>query len=206
MRNPYFYVSGKRPIGSSNAYGGSPFYFSGPDNPTVCTDVPMEIMALDSSCTVAWVTYTAGDVLPRGSIVMGYWNGKPSYNICHIEGLEQSFGWFVEGGDVAFNEYFGGQTTTQFEILISVLFDSRNLTAVPPLSQVVKWIAYILKSKECSRLYVPMPNIDDRYYYESTYGRDEVTRCLQICCIRIPHCFSLENRTPPLCVSSLYYQ
>ena len=33
---------------------------------------------------------------------MGYWNGKPSYSTRHIKGLEHSFGWFVEGSDVAF--------------------------------------------------------------------------------------------------------
>ena len=114
------YKDGAVCLGSSNDYGGSPFYFNGPENPTVCPDVPIEIMAVDPSCTVAWVTYTTGDVLPRGAIMMGYWNGKPSYSTRHIGGLEQSFVWFVEGSDVAFYKYFGSQTTTQFEILISV--------------------------------------------------------------------------------------
>ena len=114
------YKDGVVCLGTSNDYGGSPFYFSGPDNPAVCPDVPMEIMAVHPSCTVAWVTYTAGDILPRGAIVMGYWNGKPSYSTSHFTGSEQSFGWYIEGNGVASYAFYGDQITAQFEILISV--------------------------------------------------------------------------------------
>ena len=99
---------------------GGYFYFAGPDVTTVCPDVPMEIMAVHPSCTVAWVTYTAGGVLPRGAIVMGYWHGKPSFSTRHVDGLEQSFGWYVEGNDMATYHYYGHQTPITFEILISV--------------------------------------------------------------------------------------
>ena len=96
------------------------FYVQGPDTSADCPDVPMERMAVDPSCTVAWVTYTAGDVLPRGAIVMGYWNGKPSYSTRHTYGSQQSFGWYVEGSDVAFDSHYGRKITSVFEILISV--------------------------------------------------------------------------------------
>ena len=55
------------------------FHFQGPGDPIVCPDVPMEIMAVHPSYTVAWVMFTAGDILPRGAIVTGYWNGNLSY-------------------------------------------------------------------------------------------------------------------------------
>ena len=96
------------------------FYFAGPDVTTVCPDVPIEIMAVHSSCTVAWVTYTAGEVLPRGAIVMGYWHGKPSFSTRHVDGLQQSFGWYVEGNDIATYHFQIRQTTITFEILVSV--------------------------------------------------------------------------------------
>ena len=99
---------------------GSQFHFAGPDVTTVCHDVPIEIMAIHPSCTVAWVTYTAGEVLPRGAIVMGYWHGKPSFSTRHVDGLEQSFGWYVEGNDMATYDFYGRQTSKIFEILISV--------------------------------------------------------------------------------------
>ena len=103
-------------LGLSNGY----FHFAGPDVTTVCPDVPMEIMAVHPSCTVAWVTYTTGEVLPRGAIVMGYWHRKPSFSTRHVDGLEQSFGWYVEGNDMATYTFHGRQTPIIFEILISV--------------------------------------------------------------------------------------
>ena len=105
-------------LGLSLADGN--FYFAGPDTTTVCPDVPIEIMAVHPSCTVAWVTYTAGEVLPRGAIVMGYWHGKPSFSTRHADGPEQSFGWYVEGNDVATYDYLYRRTATTFEILVSV--------------------------------------------------------------------------------------
>ena len=114
------YKDGVVCLGTSNYNGGGLFYFSGPENPTVCPEVPMEIMAVHPSCTVAWVPYTTGDFLPRGAIVMGYWNGKPSYSTRHFIGSEQSFGWYIEGNGVASYAYFGDRIDAQFEILISV--------------------------------------------------------------------------------------
>ena len=96
------------------------FLFAGPDVTTVCPDVPADIMAVHPSCTVAWVTHTAGEVLPRGVIVMGYWHGKPSFSTRHNDGLEQSFGLYVEGNDMATYNFHGRQTPIIFEILISV--------------------------------------------------------------------------------------
>ena len=76
-------------------------------------------MAMYPSCTVAWVTYNAGEILPRGAIVMGYWNGKACYSTRHLVGSEQSFGWYVEGNDVATYAYFGRKTSAVFGILTS---------------------------------------------------------------------------------------
>ena len=107
-------------LGTSDDWANSPFYFNGPADLTVCPDAPKEIMAVHPSCTVAWVTYTTGDVLPRGAIVMGYWNGKPSYSTRHYIGNEQSFGWYVERNDEGTYHYFSPKSSSFFEILINV--------------------------------------------------------------------------------------
>ena len=114
------YENGAICLGVSDYIANSTFHFTGPEDPTVCPDVAMEIMAIDTSCTVAWVTYSAGDVLPRGAIVMGFWNGKPSYSTRHLFGPEQTFGWYVEGSDVATYNSLGHHNDTTFDILISV--------------------------------------------------------------------------------------
>ena len=115
------YQNGTVCLGVSNNDGAEHFFYvQGPDTPAHCPDVPMQRMAVDPSCTVAWISYTAGDILPRGAIVMGYWNGKPSYSTRHTYGSEQSFGWYVEGRDVATVSYFGRKYHSIFEILIIV--------------------------------------------------------------------------------------
>ena len=107
-------------LGVSNNVMNSSFYVAGPEVTTVCPDVPKEIMAVHPSCTVAWVTYSAGEILPRGAIVMGYWNGKPCYSTRHLIVPQQTFGWYVEGHDVATYAFFGRKTSAVFDILISV--------------------------------------------------------------------------------------
>ena len=114
------YKDGVLCLGCSNNDVYRHFYYAGPEITTVCPVVPAEIMVVHSSCTVAWVTYNAGEILPRGAIVMGYWNGKPCYSTRHLIGPEQSFGWYVEGNDVATYDHFGRQTSAVFGILISV--------------------------------------------------------------------------------------
>ena len=114
------YKDGILCLGASNNVWNSPFNAAGPEVTTVCPDSHKEIMAVHPSCTVAWVTYNAGEILPRGAIVMGYWNGKPCYSTLHLVGAEQTFGWYVEGNDVATYHYYGRQTNAVFGILISV--------------------------------------------------------------------------------------
>ena len=114
------YQNGVVCLGVSNIDGDNRFNVHMPDTSADCPDVPMERMAVHPSCTVAVVTYTAGDVLPRGAIVMGYWNGKPSYSTRHTYDSDQSFGWYIEGSDVATDAYYGLNTHSVFEILISV--------------------------------------------------------------------------------------
>ena len=114
------YQNGVVCLGVSNIDGDNRFNFEGHSTAVDCPDVPMERMAVDPFCTVAWVTYTAGDVLPRGAIVMGYWNGKPSYSTRHTYGSQQSFGWYLGGSDVATAQYYGRNTDSVFDILISV--------------------------------------------------------------------------------------
>ena len=114
------YKDGILCLGTSNYYLNSIFHVAGPEVTTVCPDVPKEIMAVRPSCTVAWVTYHAGKILPRGAIVMGYWNGKPCYSTRHLIGPQQTFGWYVAGHCVATYRYYGRRTSTVFDILISV--------------------------------------------------------------------------------------
>ena len=114
------YKDGAVCLGTSNDGANSRFHFHGPADLTICPDVPMEIMAVNPSCTVAWVPYTAGDVLPRGAILMGYWNGKPSYSTRHYIGKEQSFGWYIDRNGAATYHYYGFKTSFLFEILIAV--------------------------------------------------------------------------------------
>ena len=114
------YKDGVLCLGVSDNHANSPFHFAGPDVTTVCPDVPKEIMAVHPACTVAWVIYNAGEILPRGAIVMGYSNGKPCYGTRHLISSEQSFGWYVEGNDVATYDYFDRKTSAVFGILTSV--------------------------------------------------------------------------------------
>ena len=80
-----------------------------------------EIMSVSPFCTLAWVPYTAEDVLPRGAVEGGYLIGEgPTYSISVYRAGALKFGEYAAGHSVAYYYYNGVKTATEFDILVRI--------------------------------------------------------------------------------------
>ena len=85
-----------------------------------------EIMSVSPFCTLAWVPYKAGDVLPRGAVEGGYMIGEgPTYSVSVYRadaGLRGAlkFGEYAAGHSVAYYCFYGVRTATEFNILVRI--------------------------------------------------------------------------------------
>ena len=82
-----------------------------------------DFLTTHSNCTMAWVPYTAGDVLPRNAIVTGMLaNGRRLYSSLswHAPISKWISGVYAEKDDAAYYAYAGSIAVRSFDILVSV--------------------------------------------------------------------------------------
>ena len=89
-----------------------------------------EVLTTSSSCTLAWLPYHAGDVLPKGALKTGYLvDSGPLYSanlpmtvvynhVVHVTSLH--FGHYTLGDAVGYIPYYGSFRTADMSILIVV--------------------------------------------------------------------------------------
>ena len=115
-------VNGDLLVGSANlpgqnwityiAYDGGHTYY-----PT------KELLTIHPNCTMAWLPYKAGDVLPPGAMVTGMLaNSRGLYSSLsfHAPANLWVIGTYAEGDTVAYYVFSGSNAVTQFDILVSV--------------------------------------------------------------------------------------
>ena len=82
-----------------------------------------EFLTVHPNCTMAWIPYTAGDVLPRNAIATGRLaNGRRLYSIksWHAPGRVWVNGVYPEGDTEAYYPYYGSNAVSKFDILVLV--------------------------------------------------------------------------------------
>ena len=81
-----------------------------------------DLLTVHSNCTMAWVPYKVGDVLPHKAIVTGMLaTGRRLYSALswHAAGYWR-IGYYAEGDIAAYYAASSSHTATEFDILISV--------------------------------------------------------------------------------------
>ena len=81
------------------------------------------LLTVHPNCTMAWVPYTAGDVIPRKAIVTGMLaNGRRLYSILswHAAVGKWIAGVYAEQDAAAYYPYTDSNAVTQFDILVFV--------------------------------------------------------------------------------------
>ena len=82
-----------------------------------------DLLTAHPNCTVAWVPYKAGGVLPMNAIVTGMLtNGRRLYSSLsrHKPAGYLSVGSYAEGDTAAYYAHGGSNAVTEFDVLISV--------------------------------------------------------------------------------------
>ena len=90
----------------------------------------VEFLTMDLTCTLLWMNYTAGGILPDGVISGGYLpDGSKTYASIVAHGGKLSFGYYNRESQVTYYEQLGVHTTRSMEILVLlwtyIFIDSR---------------------------------------------------------------------------------
>ena len=81
------------------------------------------LLTVHPNCTMAWVPYTAGEVLPEKAVVTGMLaNGRRLYCSLswHTSPGKWAIGVYAEGDTAAYYAHGGSNAVTQFDILVTV--------------------------------------------------------------------------------------
>ena len=85
------------------------------------TNEGIEFLTMDPTCTLLWVPYIAGDLLPAGSISGGrLLDGSITYVCKIIQGNRLVFGYYNIESELAYYELAGIHTATSMEILVLI--------------------------------------------------------------------------------------
>ena len=81
-----------------------------------------DFLTVHLNCTMAWVPYTAGDVLPRRALVTGMSNGRRLYSSrsWHASANTWVAGVYAESDSAAYYPYSASNAVTSFDILVAV--------------------------------------------------------------------------------------
>ena len=83
------------------------------------TNEGIELLTMDLTCTLLWMPYIAGDLLPVGAISGGrLLDGSITYVCKIIQGDHLVFGYYNIESELAYYELGGVHTTTSMEILL----------------------------------------------------------------------------------------
>ena len=87
--------------------------------PVYQTEQDIEFLTINPDCTLPWMPYTAGSVLPTGIISGGHLSGgTTTYVIKVLHNGMQIFGYYNTGSELAYFEYVGGRTKSSMEMLL----------------------------------------------------------------------------------------
>ena len=84
-----------------------------------------ELLSVSSNCTLAWMPYTPGDILPTSAVQTGYITAVGhtyTARIYHADTASFKFGVYVPGENGAHYPYFGDKSSTVFDILMQVWY------------------------------------------------------------------------------------
>ena len=82
-----------------------------------------ELLLVSPNCSIAWVPYTTGDMVPAAALKLGYVTGKgPTYSIrvYAADVNADKFGVYATGDSVAYYPHFGTPSATEVLILTRV--------------------------------------------------------------------------------------
>ena len=83
-----------------------------------------EVLSVSSNCTLAWMSYTPGDILPISAVQTGYITAVGHTYTARIYRTDidsLKFGVYVPGENAAHYPYFGDKSSSVFDILVQVI-------------------------------------------------------------------------------------
>ena len=89
--------------------------------PVLETDQDIEILTVDATCPLPWMSYTAGEPLPFGAVTGGRLaDGSETYvvKVNHSDNECVVFGYYNTNSALAYYECYGVHTTTSMEIMV----------------------------------------------------------------------------------------
>ena len=84
-----------------------------------------ELLSVSANCTLSWMPYAPGDILPTSAVKTGYITGVGHTYTARIHRVDIDsfkFGVYVPGENVAHYSYFGDKSATIFDILVQVWY------------------------------------------------------------------------------------
>ena len=91
------------------------------------SDQRIEFLTMDSACTLPWMPYAAGAILPAGAIGGGLLPDGSTTYVCKVtRGARLVFGYYNTEAELAFYEWYGPRTKTSMDILV-LLWNIRSL-------------------------------------------------------------------------------
>ena len=82
-----------------------------------------ELLSVSPACSLAWVSYTTGDMVPAAALKLGYMTGVgPTFSVrVYRPDLNtDKFGVYAAGDSVAYYPYRGVHSVTEVDILVQV--------------------------------------------------------------------------------------
>ena len=89
--------------------------------PVLETDQDIEILTVDATCPLPWMSYTSGEPLPSGAVTGGSLaDGSETYvvKVNHNNNEFVVFGYYNPNSALAYYEGYGVHTTTSMEIMV----------------------------------------------------------------------------------------
>ena len=126
----YHYAVGRMAVGSDTHLGVVAFpsaagngWFAVGRAIVVKEPTNYELLSVSPKCTLVWVPYKAGDVMPPGALKLGYLTGEGhsySIRVYLFDRDIYAYGVYITGDSVGYYTYNGVKTLTVMEILTQV--------------------------------------------------------------------------------------
>ena len=81
------------------------------------------LLVVSESCSVAWVPYTAGMPLPRGTVEGGYlelFGATYCMRVWNTQAATYLYGYYAHSSGLGYYAYYGSKTTTQMDVLVQI--------------------------------------------------------------------------------------
>ena len=83
------------------------------------SDQHIEFLTMDSACTLPWMPYTAGAILPNGAIGGGLLPDGSTTYVCKVtRGARLVFGYYNTEEELPFYEWYSPRTKTSMDVLV----------------------------------------------------------------------------------------